>query len=60
MSTPKDIREIDRLIEQEAINFIHWWINPNRKSAVTNWTAGWERQIGYLMEFAASHKPEKS
>lgn len=52
--------DVDRFIEAKASEFIHWWLSPKRKPAVTNWTAGWERQIGYLMEFAASNASKKT
>lgn len=50
---------MDGIIEERATEFIHWWLDPNRKAAVTNWTAGWERQIGYLMEFSANQQTKK-
>lgn len=48
--------KMDEVVERRATEFIRWWLDPKRKPAITNWTAGWERQIGYLMEFSAGNK----
>jgi len=47
--------EWDRETEKRLKEVWKWLLDPNRKPAALTWTAGGERQIGYLIEFALSN-----